>query len=151
MLYVWKKVDPIQGSAASDLVLHCLQRRICPQTGLLRYCRITFCAFGFSSSYDVFSSYYTQGVGRLRGGSSGSVEPQLSAPPPTPHAPTSPTPPPPPKTPRHPFDSKFHFHGKFWIDLGYRIYPQYSHPYCLLYTSSSSFCYLWMCVKLLDG
>ena len=32
------------------------------------------------------------------------------------------------------FDSKFHFHGKFWINLinlGYRIYPEYLHllPY----------------------
>ena len=29
------------------------------------------------------------------------------------------------------FDSKFHFHGKFWINLinlEYHFYPKYSHP-----------------------
>ena len=26
------------------------------------------------------------------------------------------------------FDSKFHFHGKFWmVKFGYGIYPEYSH------------------------
>ena len=25
------------------------------------------------------------------------------------------------------FDSEFHFHGKFWMNLEYLIYPKYSH------------------------
>ena len=36
------------------------------------------------------------------------------------------------------FDSKFHFHRKFWIkliNLEYRFYPKYSHPFSLSYTS----------------
>ena len=35
----------------------------------------------------------------------------------------------------HPFDSKFHFHRKFWINLEYHIYAKYSHPCSLPYTS----------------
>ena len=34
------------------------------------------------------------------------------------------------------FDTKFHFHRKFWVNLitfGYPIYPKYSHPYSLHY------------------
>ena len=48
--------------------------------------------------------------------------------------------------------SKFHFLGKFWINLVYRIYSKYSDP--LLFTlymhisSVSAFYYLWMIVKL---
>ena len=45
------------------------------------------------------------------------------------------------------FKSKLYFHGKFWINLinlGYRIYPKYSHP--LLFTSYFSS----TCIKLLD-
>ena len=37
-----------------------------------------------------------------------------------------------------PFDAKFHFHWKFCINmvnLGYRIYPTYSHPLLFTYTS----------------
>ena len=37
-------------------------------------------------------------------------------------------------------DSKFHFHGKLWISIGYRIYPKYQHPLLFtLYFSSSPF------------
>ena len=36
------------------------------------------------------------------------------------------------KPPSRPFDSKFHFRGVFWMNLGYRIYPKYPHP--LLFT-----------------
>ena len=34
---------------------------------------------------------------------------------------------------RTPIGSKFHFHEIFL--MGYRIYPQYSYPYCVPYTS----------------
>ena len=48
------------------------------------------------------------------------------------------------------FDSEFHFHGQFCINvikLGFRIYPKYSHPLLLtLYFSSTS---PFKCVKLL--
>ena len=40
-------------------------------------------------------------------------------------------------------DSKFHVHGKFWINminLEYRIYPKYSHPYSLSYTYLPFYC-----------
>ena len=40
--------------------------------------------------------------------------------------------------PSLPFDSKFYFPGKFWINLmnfEYHIYPKYSHPCCLPYIS----------------
>ena len=52
------------------------------------------------------------------------------------------------------FDSKFHFHGKFWIyliNLGYRIYPEYLHTllFILYFSSTSPFYYLKKCVKLL--
>ena len=54
-----------------------------------------------------------------------------------------------------PFDSKFHFRAKFWINLinlGYRIHPKYLHPvFFTLYSSlTSPFYYLSVCVKLLD-
>ena len=39
-----------------------------------------------------------------------------------------------------PFDSKFHFHS-FWINLGYHIYPKYSHPLLLFFSSTSQFYY----------
>ena len=32
------------------------------------------------------------------------------------------------------FDLKLDFHGKLWINLGYHIYPKYSHP--LLFTQT---------------
>ena len=46
-----------------------------------------------------------------------------------------------------PFDSKFHFHSKFWINLintGYHIYPKYSHPllFTFYFSSTSPFHYL---------
>ena len=34
-----------------------------------------------------------------------------------------------------PFDSTFHFHRKFWINLGYCINPKHSIPYSLPKTS----------------
>ena len=54
-----------------------------------------------------------------------------------------------------PLNNKFHFHGKFWINLinlGYRIYPKYSHPllFTLYFSLTSTFHYLRMCIKLLD-
>ena len=33
------------------------------------------------------------------------------------------------------FDSKIHFHGKFWKNLEYGIHPKYLHPCTLLYAS----------------
>ena len=46
-------------------------------------------------------------------------------------------------TPLHPtpLDSKFHLQGKFWINLinlGYRIYPKYSHPLLFILVCQSS-------------
>ena len=40
-----------------------------------------------------------------------------------------------------PFEAKFHFHGKFWINLGYHIYSRYSHPllFTLYFSSTSPF------------
>ena len=45
------------------------------------------------------------------------------------------------------FRLKFHFHGKYGItsiNLGYRIYPKYSHPllFTLYFSSTSPFYYL---------
>ena len=39
-----------------------------------------------------------------------------------------------------PFESTFHFHGKFWINLEYLIYLRYSRPllFFTLYFSSTS-------------
>ena len=70
----------------------------------------------------------------------GSVDP----PPPLPHAspshtpthkrhPDPPTPPTDTDTPPAPFDSRFHFRGKFWINFGYRINPKYSHLLLFIY------------------
>ena len=49
------------------------------------------------------------------------------------------------------FDSEFHFHDKFWINLGHHIYPKYSHPmlFTIYFSSTSPFYYLCICVKLL--
>ena len=42
------------------------------------------------------------------------------------------------------FDSKFHFYRNVWINLGYCIYPRYSHPllFVLYFSSTSPFYYL---------
>ena len=38
------------------------------------------------------------------------------------------------------FVSTVQFHGKFWVNLGYRIYPKYPHPLLFtLYSSRSPF------------
>ena len=51
------------------------------------------------------------------------------------------------------WDAKFHFHGKFWINLinlGYHIYHKNSHILLFtLYFFTSPFYYLWIYVKLL--
>ena len=53
-----------------------------------------------------------------------------------------------------PFDTKFYFHGNFWINLlslGYHVYPKYLHLllFILYFSSTSPFYYLRMCVELL--
>ena len=57
--------------------------------------------------------------------------------------------------PLHTFNSKKknNFHGKLQINLinlGYRIYPKYSHPlpFAMHLSSTNPFYYLWMCIKL---
>ena len=46
-------------------------------------------------------------------------------------------------------DTMFRFNGKVWvkINLGYCIYPKYSHPFLLHFTSCECMYYCWMSGK----